>query len=160
MSGLRGFAYLVFVLVVTACSATGEPSSSAPSASPPPQPGGLVRLDPLRTARYAGTIDASSMKSVTIQVVALGAAEPAFEPTIIGGAPGRTLDVVVVQSDDHSADFQHNFSVTSLGIDRDIPRGAGRHIQLTITLPASGVLPFFCKYHADAEYHAGAFRVA
>ena len=69
-----------------------------------------------------------------------------------------TGKVTVLQNDDLSAHCQHNFSITSLGIDEDIPKGAGHHITVDVTVPSSGELEFFCKYHLD-ERHAGTFLV-
>jgi plastocyanin len=39
----------------------------------------------------------------------------------------------------------HNITIPALGIDRDIqPKGK---VQVDVTLPASGVLTFSCKFH-------------
>ena len=39
----------------------------------------------------------------------------------------------------------HNISIPALGIDKDIPPKG--KVQFDVTLPASGVLAFSCKFH-------------
>ena len=163
--------FVSLVVVLTACtsatsraapSATG--GSSAGSAPPSLDPSALIKGETfpvgggLDLARYTTTERAQKASAVTIQIVAYQGA-PAFEPTVIEASPGEMLKVTVAQNDDLSAHFQHNFSITALGIDQDIPKGAGHHITVDVTVPQSGQLEFFCKYHLD-ERHAGTFLVA
>jgi plastocyanin len=111
--------------------------------------------------RYTSTEDASDRGAVTINIIGQDGL-PAFEPAIITGEPGQTLDVTVYQTDDRSTDFQHNFSVNGAGveaIDKDIPKGAGHSVTVTVTLPTTGRLAFFCAYHVAMEQHAGLFSV-
>jgi hypothetical protein len=85
---------------------------------------------------------------------------PGFQPSVITGSPGQRLQLTVLQADDLSADFQHNFSIDQLHINKDIPEGAGHSISVTVTLPQSGPLTFYCYYHFFNEQHAGEFLVA
>lgn len=39
----------------------------------------------------------------------------------------------------------HNFSITQLGIDRDIP--ANGSVQIDFAFPSDGSAAFVCKYH-------------
>ncbi len=56
-----------------------------------------------------------------------------FSPTFLRGAPGQTPSTL------------HNIGIPTLGIDRDIPpRGKA---QVDVTVPASGLLAFGCKFH-------------
>ena len=41
----------------------------------------------------------------------------------------------------------HNITISSLGIDKDIPP-QGR-VEFVVTFPASGILAFSCKFHAS-----------
>ena len=84
---------------------------------------------------------------------------PGFKPSVITGSPGQRIHVTVKQANDASAGFQHNFSIDQLHIDKDIPQGAGNSISVTVTLPTSGSLTFYCKYHVAAEYDAGEFLI-
>ena len=39
----------------------------------------------------------------------------------------------------------HNLTIDAQGIDEDVP--AGEDVEVTVTMPKSGKLPFTCKYH-------------
>ena len=73
-----------------------------------------------------------------------------FAPTCVKTGGGRTVTVTVA----NDGQALHNLSVTSLGIDQNV--AAGKSITVTVKLPASGALPFFCKYHVGAGMQ-GAF---
>jgi plastocyanin len=142
----------------TATSPTGATSRPAtPSLDPNSLEKGQIFLvgDQGEAARFTAFEDARN-SAVTIRVVAYHHT-PAFNPAVIEASPGQTLSVTVAQNDDLSANFQHNFSVDSLGIDKDIPEGADG-ITVNVTVPASGQLVYYCKYHLD-ERHAGTFLV-
>jgi plastocyanin len=163
---------LILTVGLTTCS-TSSPdiapsASTSPSASPSAEtsPAPLVRGDlfpvsasPYFTARYSRTVDASGNAALRIAIVGIDG-QPAFSPSIVQVEPGQVLKVTVFQSGGLSAQFHHNFSIKSLGIDESLPIGKGNSATVTVTVPASGTLTFFCKYHAAAEEHAGEFRVA
>ncbi len=65
-----------------------------------------------------------------------------FSPTFLRGAPGQKLTLLV----ESEARTLHNISIPALGIDQDVPPKG--KIQVNVTFPASGVLAFFCKFHA------------
>jgi len=171
-------ATLSFLLLTVACGKSA--SSTSPSTRPSPSsslvsvspsflgtlpsftvPGGVgrgeaVTLEGDNSANFAGKANVAEEKSVTIDIVPAGLSTPTFSPTFLFGSPGQQLRVTVYQPRNESAHFQHNFSVPTLGIDRDIPIGAGHKITVMVTFPDSGALIFFCKYHLR-EGHAGAF---
>jgi plastocyanin len=159
---------VALIVVVSACTTASSTASTSPATPTAPPPSvdlsSLVKGqifpvgDQGDEARYTGTLDANNSSDVTIRIVAYKQT-PAFEPTVIYASPGQTITVTVLQSDDLSAQFQHNFSIPQLGIDQDIlPPGAGSSITVDVKVPASGELEYFCKYHAS-ERHAGAFFV-
>jgi plastocyanin len=73
-----------------------------------------------------------------------------FEPSCVQGS--GTLSVTIK----NVGDVEHNFSVTSLGISKDIEKG--HSVTVSVKLPSSGTLPFFCKYHKTSGMQ-GAFIV-
>jgi plastocyanin len=109
--------------------------------------------------RFTEADDAHGQKKVTIDIVALGAGKPAFSPAIITGSPGQKLHVTVSQTNDLSSQYEHNFSIDALGISEDIPKGPSHSVTVTVTLPDSGSLGFYCSYHVVPEHHAGLFLV-
>ena len=117
------------------------------------------------SGRFTSDKNAQGLSDLTINIVAVippgeVALGPAFEPSVITGSPGQVFHVTVKQAKDASENFQHNFSIDQLHIHRDIPEGAGNSISVTVTLPQSGSLTFYCKYHVAAEQHAGEFLIA
>ena len=76
-----------------------------------------------------------------------------FEPTILKGSPGQKLTIEL--SNEGSA--LHNFSIPDQSIDQDVqPDTKG---EVTVTLPDSGTLVFFCKYH-QSRGMVGALEVS
>ena len=141
----------------TVSSSTQPPTTSPSLPIVIPHVGDQISIPGILNARYASSVSVKQKGRVEIDIKAL-ALGPAFSPTVITGTPGQTLRVTVFQTDDASAGFQHNFSIDTLGINRDIPQGPGHSITVSVVLPTSGLLVFYCKYHTT-ESHAGAFVV-
>ena len=100
-----------------------------------PKTGQTIVLEGQRVVDH-GTIDVGGQ---TIEDVHLHAFY--FDPTILSGSGGQTLTIAL----DNSTSTLHNFSLPQQQVDQDVP--PGQSVQVTVTLPASGVLAFFCKYH-------------
>ena len=65
-----------------------------------------------------------------------------FEPTFVKALSGAHVTVTLK----NTSKVLHNFSITSLNIDKDVE--AGKTETVTVTLPtASAPVDFFCKYH-------------
>jgi plastocyanin len=64
-----------------------------------------------------------------------------FEPTTIKAAPGSTVKLELA----NESNTLHNFSLTEQNIDEDI--AAGENVDVMVTIPQSGFVEFFCKYH-------------
>ncbi len=84
-----------------------------------------------------GTKDASGKSSFELEVD-----DFYFNPTFIKGTPGQTV-TLEISSD--SSDTTHNFSLASQNVSTDIPQKGKAEVKVTI--PQSGVLQFFCKFH-------------
>jgi plastocyanin len=67
-----------------------------------------------------------------------------FEPTFLRAEPGKQFTLRI----ENRGREAHNFSIPSLGIDRDVPPGSPL-VDIPVTFPADGALRFFCKLHAD-----------
>jgi plastocyanin len=115
---------LVVALVATACSKSENESE-----------GGTTTIAGQK-ANDHGTKDVSGESSVELEQDNFY-----FEPTILKGSPGQELTIEL--SNEGSA--LHNFSIPDQSIDQDVqPDTKG---EVTVTLPDSGTLVFFCKYH-------------
>jgi plastocyanin len=66
-----------------------------------------------------------------------------FSPTVVTGSAGATITLHL----ENEGTTEHNFSLTDQGIDQDVE--AGEKAEVSLTVPDSGTLVFFCKYHQD-----------
>ena len=75
-----------------------------------------------------------------------------FKPTFIKVKSGQIMTVDFK----NEGDVPHNFSITSLGISKDLD--PGKEIDFTITFPAAGGsdIAFFCRFHSSSGMR-GAF---
>jgi len=148
-------------LITTSAAPTAASTSASPSFKwqnlATLAPGDLIYFPSGDAGNFTTYEDARKESKLAISIVAFHG-RPAFRPSALLVSPGQVLHITVTQADDASANFQHNFSIDELGIDKDIPEGAGHNITLTVTLPDSGAFAFYCKYHIS-EQHGGAFQV-
>jgi YVTN family beta-propeller protein len=73
--------------------------------------------------------------------VALRVDDYFFEPKVIQGRAGQPLRLQI----ENASSTLHNLSVPRLGIDRDLPPKS--RVVLDVTMPRSGRIEFFCKFH-------------
>ena len=66
-----------------------------------------------------------------------------FEPTVMKGTPGERVTLELK----NEGGTEHNFSIDSEHIDKDLE--AGDSAAVTVRIPRSGELSFYCKYHKD-----------
>lgn len=66
-----------------------------------------------------------------------------FEPTFVNAEPGTTVDVEVT----NEGETAHTFTID--GQDVDIELDPGESETAKVTIPDSGNLPFFCRFHID-----------
>lgn len=64
-----------------------------------------------------------------------------FSPTVIQGKAGQTLRLELK----NEGSAEHNFTLTEQSVDRDV--GAGEDAKVSVEVPRSGRVGFFCKYH-------------
>jgi plastocyanin len=93
-----------------------------------------------------GTKDVSGESMVEVELD-----DDYFSPTVLEGTPGQRLTLELK----NEGSKEHNLTISELKIDQDIEGGETANVE--VTLPESGTLSFFCKYHRAAGM-AGAFR--
>ena len=76
-----------------------------------------------------------------------------FEPTVLEGKPGTQVTLEL----ENEGEVEHNFSIESQGIDQDVE--AGETAKVTVRIPSSGEISFYCKYH-KGEGMAGALKAS
>jgi len=72
-----------------------------------------------------------------------------FSPTILKGKGGQQIALEL----ENGGSVEHSFTIDSQGIDKVIAPGGTA--KVTVTLPASGSVSFYCKFH-KASGMAGA----
>lgn len=75
-----------------------------------------------------------------------------FKPTVLEGKPGQKVTLELK----NEGQSEHSFTIDSQGIDRDIQ--PGDEAEVTVTIPKSGVVSFYCKFHKSSGM-AGALAV-
>ena len=100
------------------------------------------------TATYHGSVDVGGLQDVTIQM-----ADSYFDPTVVRGKPGQELLLHLKNDSENS----HTFTTADGKADIEVkPRSVA---EGKITLPESGNLEFFCRFHKDKGM-AGVFNVS
>ena len=138
------FGSLISVVLFAAACSSSPPATSAPpsspQASPPatsPSPTGSATITiGSDTANNHGSEDASGKTSVNVDLTSFF-----FDPTVISGTPGQKITLNLENQDT----ALHNFSLTDQKIDQDVNPDA--KASVTVKIPASGFVEFFCKYH-------------
>jgi plastocyanin len=64
-----------------------------------------------------------------------------FKPTVLKGKPGSSVTLELK----NEGSVEHNFTIDSQGIDKDLE--PGKNATVSVTIPKSGVMSFYCKYH-------------
>jgi plastocyanin len=64
-----------------------------------------------------------------------------FKPATVKGAPGDSITLELK----NEGMVEHNFSLSDQGIDQDVE--PGEEAEVDVTIPQSGSVSFFCKYH-------------
>lgn len=75
-----------------------------------------------------------------------------FKPTVLEGKPGEKVTLELK----NEGSTEHSFTIDSQGIDQDLQPGDAA--EVTVTIPKSGVVSFYCKFHKSSGM-AGALAV-
>jgi plastocyanin len=149
---------LAMAIPLTACEGDGGTGDGTTSPSPARTPE-VITLESGDEAVWAGEVSGQVQDTITVSFVEVplgGERVPAFSPTIITVLPGQEIRLRVEDRD--PTDSRHNLTITELDIDEDFANGETK--TLRITMPESGTLAFFCKYHSNEDEHqAGEFRI-
>jgi plastocyanin len=64
-----------------------------------------------------------------------------FDPTVLKAKPGSKVTLELK----NDSSIEHNFSIDAQHIDKDLE--GGESATVTVTIPQSGQISFYCKYH-------------
>jgi plastocyanin len=127
-------AVAALVLVAVAASGCGGSSKSGSSSESAGSSGGGKKTIAGVQANDYGSKNVSGEAEVELD-------DFYFEPTVLRGKPGSQVTLELK----NEGSTEHNFSIDSQGIDKDVE--AGEDAKVTVTFPKSGELSFYCKYH-------------
>ena len=109
-------------------------SALAPAATAEPE-ARSIKLGDLTFSDH-GTKDVTGQAEMDLE-----ADDYYFAPTFLRGKPGQKLTLEV----ENESGTLHNFSIPEQHLDQDIPpKGT---VRIDVTIPPSGVVHFFCKFH-------------
>jgi plastocyanin len=119
--------FLALGLVASACSKKKTESTTSG--------GGQITIGSDK-ANNKGTASISGKASISVEVD-----DRYFKPTVLKGTAGQQIKLEL----ENESSNLHNFTLADQNVDQDIQ--AGQKMEVTVKLPASGFLEFFCKYH-------------
>lgn len=157
----RAVAFSVFTIVfpagvLAACGKTGEATSPVTSREPSQAEESvaagrtIIKVDGLRVASH-GEVSLVGSKEAETEI---RVDNYYFSPTIVKAAPGQQ----VVLGLHNESGTLHNFSLPEQKLNKDLEPGA--ESETLVTMPASGTLVFFCKYHAEKFSMRGVLEAA
>ena len=76
-----------------------------------------------------------------------------FSPTVLQGRPGSAVTLTLK----NEGSVEHNFTVSGQSVDQNIQPGSSE--KVSVTIPKSGAVSFYCKFHKSMGM-AGALEVS
>lgn len=165
---IRGFSAVVLTMAMVACQTAPTPTVPPPNTSVPTKPIAAPTTAAAKPSEKpaskpeekpaARPAEKEAVKTVTLGSVSynahgtrdvtgkdetsLEADSFYFEPTFLRGTPGQKIKVEV----ENESSIPHNVSLDAQKIDKDIPARGKTTVE--VTFPPSGVIRFYCKFHA------------
>ncbi len=139
---MRSIAAATLLCLAAVACGNDKSSPSTSSTSAPP-----VTLS--GTVNDHGTKDLAGQAETVVEVDNFY-----FSPTFIKTASGSKVKLEL----SNEGAVQHTFTIPSLGIDETLDPGANKDI--TVPMPASGALAFFCRFHQGSGMQGALFANA
>ena len=130
--------------LVAGCGSSSSSSSSTESSS---SGGGKKTIAGVQ-ANDHGTKTASSSGKTEVELD-----DFYFKPTVLQGKPGEQVKLELK----NESKVEHTFTIDSQEIDQDLQ--PGDEAEVTVTIPKSGAVSFYCKFHKSSGM-AGALAVS
>jgi plastocyanin len=116
---------IVALLVLAACGGDDDDSSSGSGNKP----------------QLSGTVNDKGTKTVSGSSLELEADDFYFKPTFVDAKPGTKLTIEI----ENEGKNTHTFTIDSANVDQEI--APGKKGEVSVTVPASGNLNFYCRFH-------------
>jgi len=148
---MRAIAIAALIAAFVASGCLKRTSSSVTSASP--EVSAVPAASPPVT--LSGTVNNHGTKDIAMDTkVSLEQDNFYFDPTFIKAEPGAAL-TVTLKNDGKVA---HTFTIDSLHVDQTLQPDQTKTV--TFTLPSSGTVPFYCKFHRSMGMQGAFFFTA
>lgn len=135
---LLTFGIAMLVLTAAGCGGGSKNSSSQSTESGGSGGGGGGQVNAAGVqANNHGTKTASDDTKVELN-------DYYFEPTILKGKPGQKIKLEL----ENEGSVEHSFTIDSQSVDREIQ--PGDEAEVTVTVPKSGSVSFYCKFHKSS----------
>jgi plastocyanin len=72
-----------------------------------------------------------------------------FEPTVLRGKAGEKVELELK----NEGNTEHTFTIDSQGVDKEL--GPGEEAEVSVKIPQSGVVSFYCKFHKSEGMAGG-----
>lgn len=132
------------LVALTGCGGgddTGSPSAASPAATTPAGP----------PVALTGTVDDHGTGDATGGTLDLAIGDSYFAPTYVKAAPGSAVTLTLK----NGGAMPHTFTVASPKV--DVTVAAGGTGVASLTMPASGALAFYCRFHRAAGMQGALF---
>ncbi len=103
------------------------------------------------SSRTSATPTSSSGGIAPVQVTAK---DNAFDPPTLNAKVGEKVTITLKNQDS----VEHNFTISSLKVGKDIEKG--ETVTVTFTPTQAGAIQFFCKYHKVSNNMVGTLNVS
>jgi plastocyanin len=132
--------FLVAGAGVVGCGDDGDSETDTAASAPPVSLAGQVTDH--------GTTDLGDATELDLELD-----DQYFAPTFIEAPAGTSVKVTL----ENEGDLPHTFTIDDAGIDQELQGGATATVD--VTMPDSGSLAFYCRFHVSAGMQ-GAFVVS
>ena len=135
---------VLMVFAAAGCGSSSSSSSGTTTASSGSGGGGQKTIAGLK-ANDHGTKTVTKETEVELD-------DYYFNPTVIQGKAGQKVTLELK----NEGKIEHSFTLAAQNIDKTL--SPGEDAKVTVTIPASGAVSFYCKFH-KSEGMAGALAV-
>src|SRR6516165_8313528 len=137
---MRRLLALLTVLAAAAIVPAGAGATVAGKSKPP--------------VKLTGKVNNHGTKAVKGTSIEVEQDDYYFEPTFIKAKPGSSVTIELK----NEGKTEHNFSITDTTISQDVM--PDQKATVTVTVPASGHLAFFCRFHQTFGMQGAIFTKA
>ena len=121
-----GIVAVLAMSVLAACGGDDDSSSGSGSGNTP---------------KLSGSVNDKGTKTVSGSSIEVEADDFYFKPTFVDAKPGTKLTIELHNEGKNT----HTFTIDSASVDKQLAAGEKANVQVTV--PSSGNLNFYCRFH-------------